>query len=121
MVRMFKPQFATLVEAGTKRQTIRPVPKRTPKAGDIESWREWTGAPYRSKTRELAVVKLVSVYPVTVGWETMDIDGRTLTLGEEKALAERDGFKSPTEMRHWFKMIHGLPFTGILIRAEDHR
>ena len=41
-VRMFKPQFAPLVKAGTKRQTIRPVPKRLPQPGDLESWREWT-------------------------------------------------------------------------------
>ena len=41
-VRMFKPQFAPLVKAGTKRQTIRPVPKRLPQPGYLESWREWT-------------------------------------------------------------------------------
>lgn len=47
-VRMFKPQFAPLVESGKKLQTVRPTPKRMPKPGDKISLREWTGLPYRS-------------------------------------------------------------------------
>ena len=68
-VRTFKPQFAPLVKAGTKRQTIRPMPKRErdiPKEGDLESWREWTGKPYRSKQRELCQVRLILVCVVNL-------------------------------------------------------
>lgn len=42
-VRMFKPQFAPMVENGTKLQTVRPRPKRMPKEGDAISLRCWTG------------------------------------------------------------------------------
>ena len=38
-VRMFKPQFAGLVERGENLQTVRPIPKRMPKPGDKISLR----------------------------------------------------------------------------------
>lgn len=119
-VRMFKPQFAPLVEAGAKRQTIRPVPKRPqdmPQPGDLESWREWTGLPYRSKQRELAQVRIEFVIPVVIGDTIVRPD---LQCNLKPALVARsDGFKNWSEMKAWIKATHGLPFTGILIKAED--
>jgi hypothetical protein len=119
---MFKPQFAPLVESGGKRQTIRPIPKRMPKAGDKESWRQWTGLPYRSKTRELARVDLILVAPITL--ERIK-SGTRITIHapipaeSSELFAAQDGFSSTMEMFDWFEKNHGLPFTGILIRSKS--
>ena len=129
-VRLFKPQFAPMVEAGTKRQTIRPMPKRLPRVGDLESWRQWTGLPYRSKQRELARVKLIHVESVVIhrdGIETCPGTLRVCFFGEWnknrrpwlEATAILDGFGSWVIMREWFKSEYELPFEGMLIQAED--
>lgn len=127
-VRMFKPRFARLVEAGTKRQTIRPLPKRMPKVGDPESWREWTGAPYRSPTREVARVELTGVSLINLGFGPGGFNSGAFELNVQisymlpKTLiefAQADGFSTITEMWAWFEAEHGLPFTGILITAKD--
>lgn len=65
-VRMFQSRFSELISKGIKRQTIRPIPKRMPKEGDLESWREWTGRPYRSPTRKLAQVELQKVSEIII-------------------------------------------------------
>lgn len=36
-------------------------------------------------------------------------------------LARVDGFKSASDMIAWFKVTHGLPFSGVLIRWEAGR
>lgn len=124
---MFKPQFEPLVESGAKRQTIRPTPKRMPKAGDMESWRAWSGKPYRSKTRELAQVKIVSVERFILEETEKEIlaslldrplKGGLLKLEEWNAIGIADGFKSFSELVFWFEKEHGLPFEGILIKTE---
>jgi hypothetical protein len=117
---MFKPMFAPLVRSGAKRQTIRPVPKRMPKVGDHESWREWSGKAYRSKQNELAQVEVTSVEPIAIGEAgTMKIDGRPVERVAQWELAKADGFNTPKDMAEWFAVQHGLPFAGILIRAKD--
>lgn len=119
--RMFKPQFAPLVKAGTKRQTIRPFPKRMPKVGDHESWREWTGKPYRSKQRELAQVRIIGVERISIHQGAVmsrEKNPRKLFF-EIDDFARADGFKNWEDMVRWFENQHGLPFKGILIRAED--
>lgn len=128
-VRMFKAQFAPLVRSGAKRQTIRPVPKgRRPQAGDLESWREWSGKPYRSKTVELAQVRVIAVNKIEIfrdGPEPSDyqilsdfnVSPALPKLADE--FAQADGFKDMNEMLAWFDAQHGLPFKGILIRAEN--
>lgn len=124
---MFKPQFAPLVKSGQKRQTIRPMPKRMPRVGDLESWREWSGKPYRSKTRELATVKLTHVSKIKFEETgTVDsIEGFAITMEKsaefksENQFAQADGFVNFEEMWGWFRIQHGFPFHGILIRAED--
>lgn len=130
---MFKPQFAPLVKSGAKRQTIRPLPKRMPRAGEYESWREWIGLPYRSKQRELAQVKLTSVDRIKIKYNrrhgrlgfvehncSVAVNGKILKPWQVRALSERDGFSA---LRQSFIMFfwnnYGLPFKGILIRAKD--
>jgi hypothetical protein len=117
MVRMFKPQFAALVESGTKRQTVRPKPKRIPKPGQPISLRTWTGLPYRSKQRVLREATVTRVDPVTMALGPahqllLSVGGGTV---DEAAFARADGFQSIEEMRDWFKNTHGLPFEGIVI------
>lgn len=118
---MFKPQFAVLVAAGTKRQTIRTTPKRMPRVGDLESWRQWTGRPYHTPQKELARVELTAV----VGFEIRG-HGHLVQAGHKiyspflmDEIARADGFDSVKAMTDWFETEHGLPFSGILIRAKD--
>ena len=101
---LFSRRFAPAVEAGTKRQTIRPPRKRPIRAGDQLSLREWTGAPYRSKQRTLGFGVCMSVEPVEIGLDFAD--------DEE---SRRDGFADAADMRQWFEATHGLPFHGLRI------
>ncbi len=117
-VRMFKPQFASMVEAGTKLQTVRPTPKRMPKAGDKISLRCWEGKPYRSKQRILreAIIKRVDLCEITesnvfISWTLMD----------REPFALKDGFASWQELREWFRSTHGLPFVGVLISWHNDK
>ncbi len=125
---MFKPQFAPMVKSGAKRQTIRPVPKRMPKVGDHESWREWTGKPYRSGQRELAKIELISVERIQfdetprellVSLPDRPLKGALMPIDEWNDFAKADGFGSMFEMAQWFECEHGLPFNGILIKAKN--
>ena len=118
-VRTFKPQFAPLVKSGIKRQTIRPLPKRLPKAGDHESWRQWTGRPYNSPQLELAQVELTSVRPITISSDGVTVDGQKMSYAQETVLAQLDGFKDCVSFMLWFQKEHGLPFNGIMIKAKD--
>ena len=115
---MFKPQFAPLVLNGTKRQTIRPTPKRMPKSGDKESWRKWSDKPYRSPQIELAQVVLVGVNTIKiVGYGMFILNGKDCTWNEAQEIARLDGFESLASMMLWFHKTHSLPFEGILIKA----
>jgi hypothetical protein len=127
---MFKPQFSPLVLSGAKRQTIRPFPKRYPREGEQESWREWTGLPYRSPQRELAKVVLTEVQTVIIHSNGIEFCPGTLRVsffGEYSqsrkplldAIAVMDGFANWEAMRDWFKANYKLPFKGIMIRAKD--
>lgn len=114
-VRLFKPRFAALVKSGQKRQTIRPIPKRMPKAGEKESWRQWTGKPYRSPQIKLAKVELTSVAKITIFEDAIHIAGWAAPMD---TVAWADGFQNFDELRDWFKAEHSLPFDGILIRSK---
>lgn len=122
-VRMFKPQFAPLVEAGTKCQTVRPTPKRMPKAGDKISLRMWTGKPYRSKQRVLRESEICGVEKISLcdtGRELLVyLDGHELHPEQINAFAVADGFKCGIEMFNWFEATHGLPFEGVVIKWHN--
>ena len=121
-VRMFKPQFAGLVERGEKLQTVRPVPKRMPKTGDRISLRAWTGKPYRSKQRVLreSVITKVEKIKFTRLHRVQFEDG-ILTCDDEWKFAVADGFETPAAMFDWFAATHGLPFEGVLISWTNVR
>lgn len=115
-VRMFKPRFAALVEAGTKTQTVRPKPKRMPRPGDTISLRCWSGKPYRSKQRVIREAVITEVHPVFITPHGLSVNRQLLTLADTEAFARADGFSDWANMRTWFEVEHGLPFEGILIR-----
>jgi len=123
-VRMFKPQFSGLVRSGAKQQTVRPVPKRMPRTGDIIDCRAWCGKPFGSKHRRLGQWKITSVYAITISYHEIahaltpdDLNSQKVFLRrtEQAEFAMRDGFDSFGEMADWFQVEHGLPFEGIVI------
>ena len=121
-VRMFKPRFALLVQAGTKLSTIRPTPKREIRAGDVLDLRQWKGLPYRSKQRKLREAICTRVTPIRISLRGSVLIvwlGRKLLFETElEQLAQRDGFASAQEMFDWFEAEHGLPFAGVLIQWQ---
>lgn len=117
MVRMFKPQFAPLVESGEKRQTVRPTPKRMPKVGEALSLRTWTGLPYRSKQRVLRETVVAEVREILVDEHGVTLyDGEAGYAPNHYTFAQADGFPTWADMRDWFQQQHGLPFRGVLIK-----
>jgi len=116
-VRLFQPRFSAMVEDGTKRQTIRPIPSRLPLAGDLISCRAWTGKPYRSPQRILRVSPIVYVVSVDLSWDRVECAG--VPVPDLDRFAQADGFRGWFEMRAWFWMNHDLirsNFHGILIK-----
>ena len=124
-VRMFKPRFAPLVKSGAKRQTIRPLPKRVPNIGDLESWRQWSGLPYRSPQVELAEVRITMLEVFALlnaadfGLVGDPMREAWLGINSWNAFARADGFGSMEELVKWFEAEHDLPFIGLVITAED--
>jgi len=114
-VRMFKPQFAALVKSGAKRQTVRPVPARMPKAGDILDARMWSGRPYGSPQEKLVEGLIYRVGQLYVCESGLELDGVWLDIASGNRFARADGFESEAEMVCWFREQHGLPFSGIVI------
>jgi hypothetical protein len=120
-VRLFMPQFAPLVEAGTKLQTVRPTPKRMPKPGDKISLRAWTGKPYRSKQRVLreAFITRLDTFSIDT-FPTMRINDIGLKFRSTcDEFARADGFPDYPALLEWFRAKHGLPFEGIVIYWEN--
>jgi len=122
-VRMFKPQFAPLVQAGTKLQTVRPTPKRMPKVGDNISLRCWTGKPYRSKQLVLmeSIITRVDTFSLDT-FPTLRIND--LGLKSRRAcdeFARADGFADYLALLDWFRLTHGLPFEGIVIHWQNKK
>lgn len=130
-VRMVKHRFVELVRSRRKRHTIRPVPKRVPRVGDLLALREWSGRPYRSP--QLHVLDTVII---DVGVVRIQTDGVAMTAPNGSLLraagaqglwldgvdadrfARDDGFQDWSEMRDWFEREHALPFDGIIIYWE---
>lgn len=129
-VKTFKPEFASMVLAGTKTSTIRPFPKDgvIPCLRDILDTRMWSGKPYHSKQVQLLVFTITSVIRVII-----DDNAMFITYGKNKCLnkklplfimdewAKMDGFKSWDDMYAWFGANYKLPFLGIRIKWEYNK
>jgi hypothetical protein len=121
-VRMFKPQFADMVECGDKRQTVRPVPKRMPKTGDKISLRTWSGKPYRSKQRVLREAVISDVRTCQINDDALMVDGEWCDRWTMEWFAEMDGFECWDALAEWFRENHGkLPFCGIIIFWQNDK
>jgi hypothetical protein len=109
-VLIFDPRFAPLVEAGTKRQTIRPLRKRPIAVGDTLSLRTWSGASYRSKQRILHTGRCSAVRRIIIDLYWCD-----------DATARADGFENAEDLLEWMMDTYDLPtplhpFRGDLIQ-----
>ena len=112
----FMPQFVPLVEGGQKLHTVRGLRLREPRPGHIASLREWTGRPYASPQRIIGEHWIRDVQTIKFGsgrW--IAINGETLDPDEENHFATSDGFSDRKSMWDFFRLRHGLPFTGHLI------
>lgn len=105
--RPLSPQFADLVTSGRKTTTIRKTP--WPVEGPIMLYR-WEGKAYRSRQIDVAVVKVLYVYPVLITHHTggqmvfeRDWLGVYFTDSEDVQLWQSEGFASPEAMDGWFR------------------
>lgn len=113
---------ARKVESGECQQTIRANRKRPFRVGDrlyhYEGMRTnkcrklgeaiCTKAATIVLGKDSVVIPVFSIYPL--------LSGRVLKAKERDALARADGFKDYAGMQAWFGKVHGLPFSGQLIR-----
>ena len=118
----FQERFATLVESGAKRQTIRAGSRW--KVGDVAYL--FTGMRTK-KCRRLFLLRhvsprsyaviLTSALPFRMDSTWIEIDGQPVTkVWQLNAFARADGFRNFTDMLEWFETIQGLPFEGQLLR-----
>ena len=73
----FQERFKKIVEAGKKRQTIRPASlfREKLKVGDLVYLRSWIGAAYRSKQEKLGTGRVTEKFEIewtTKGFYTVD-------------------------------------------------
>ena len=111
----FKAQFADAVERGVKRQTIRAIRKdgRVPHIGS--ALQLYTGM--RTKNcRKLKDAVCTNVWPITIASKSITINRQRWTGSICTMFALNDGFEGFAEMRKWFDDVHGLPFSGHLIK-----
>ncbi len=108
----FMPRFASLVESGEKRQTIRREGKRI-HADRGDKVHLFTGM--RTKDcRKLGEGVCIQSAFVTISETGAHVNG--VVVSNLDPFARRDGFRDFDEMKAWFRDTHGLPFTGRLIQ-----
>lgn len=112
----FQPRFATLVEAGTKVQTVRKIRKRPFKVGQRFIAFEWLGAAYRSNVRTFLESIITEVLPITIDGFIITLNGLVLTPPERDTFAQADGFADMRAMCAWFEATHPMPFEGVCVK-----
>lgn len=115
----FKAQFAEAVANGTKCCTIRPKRKHPTKPGDALML--YTGM--RTKhCRLLRHATCTSVQAVRISANGIELDGVKMSVADEVALAQADGFVSVAEMLGFFSTVYdGLPVENMeLIRWNNN-
>lgn len=103
----FKKEFASKVESGEKRQTVRATRKdrRVPVPGDLA--KGYTGLRTRS-TRLLVSSPIIEAGRVLIDFRegTIALKGARLTAFEAAEFARADGFDSFPQMLAWFRETH---------------
>jgi len=110
----FQKQFATLVEAGEKHQTIRAYRKdgRDPKTE--QTLYLYTGQRTKS-CRKLGEVICKTVKQISIQGSAITLGVNRLSFKQENELAKADGFDCFLDFMEFFHKTHGLPFHGLLI------
>lgn len=109
----FKVEFASLVESGYKRQTIRKKRKRPTQIGDILYL--YTGMRTRG-CRGLGKAICLNADSITIDRDSIIVAGRELGFAETLGLYRNDGFPCLTEFFGFFESLYGLPFEGVLLK-----
>jgi hypothetical protein len=115
----FRPHFAPLVKNGRKCCTIRAPRKRSIRPGDTLLL--YTGMRTRACRRlRTAVCRSVEDIYIEATRSSprvrVRLAGRILSSVALRRLAREDGYASPAEFAAFFPRVHGLPFSGHLIR-----
>ena len=109
----YKKQFAQAVESGIKRQTIRAKRKYPIKLG--ENLYHYTGL--RTKNcRKLLESKCLGVADIRIHVDGIFVSDQKLKEVNAKELAKQDGFSDTESFIEFFRINHGFPFHGDLIR-----
>lgn len=122
-VLLFQKCFVAPIQAGTKRQTIRPPRKRPIPIGAALSLRYWSEKPYRSPQIEFATTVCAITLCVRIEREFISLSRCGVPwqgVRDLNAFARGDGFESWEEMREYFtsRFGYGLPFDGVLYGWE---
>ena len=123
---MFHKRFVAPIQAGAKKQTIRPPRKRPIKVGDELSLRYWEGQGYRSPQIAILDTKCSGAFTIAVHKTGVLIGsgrGWIERPAELDEFARGDGFADWAEMQQWFsgegRKDYVLPFMGVLIQWGD--
>jgi len=109
----FRSQFASAVLNHKKRQTIRKPRKRQTVLGD----KLYLYSGMRTKTvLKLREAECIAVLPIIIGDSSVRLDGIDLKASEIDNLAKLDGFKTTQAFYEFFRVNHGLPFEGEVIK-----
>ena len=129
----FSTRFASDVEAGIKRQTIRKRWKRPIRVGRrlilatgarTKQYRRLSGPgkpvqwPVAKAVIRIKIEKWTYIAGMS-GEQTLhriEVDHRVLGSRQSLELARNDGFASIKEFIDWFEHLYGLPFRGVMIR-----
>lgn len=120
---MCQRRFVPQIVAGTKLHTIRAQRRRQIYQGDQLDLREWTGRPYRSPQRKIAVVPCVAAPQIEVDARRRRIFLFTPShyypeggyIMDEIAFAQRDGFIYTDDFFQFFRDHHAGLCIGQLI------
>lgn len=112
----FQKQFADDVESGLKRQTIRLVRKHPIIKGNTLFLYTGQRTKYCKKLGE-TVCKSVEQFVIESSCPIRVFVGiNELSRGEVQRLAHADGFSTLDDFINFFRLRHGLPFQGVLIK-----
>lgn len=120
---MFHKRFIEPIQAGTKKQTIRPPRKRPIKVGDELALRYWVGKGYRSPQATILYASCTAVFSISINAECYVLGDESAIVGscsdpaKLDEFARADGFESWADMMAWYRSDgYGLPFEGVLIQ-----
>jgi len=109
----FKKQFKSAVSTGKKCQSIRKPRKRQTVPGD----KLYLYSGMRTKAvLKLREAECIAVTPINISETSVRLDSIDLSASEIDNLARLDGFTTTEEFLEFFRVNHGLPFEGEVIK-----